>query len=359
MVMQRAGAAPVAICVLVVSKDFRMGMPAASLFIEVDVTQEVQARVEEFLPLWDEVRGALVAGESPEPELKLVCGKCEYFPDCTGSGVRDHIFDFPRLHRTKFVKLRELNVESIHDVPSEFALTDQQKIVRDSVISGDTYVGPQLKEELAGILWPAAYLDFETVTTAIPLYGEVAPYEQVVTQYSIHMCDRPGHVVSHTEYLADPERDCREEVASRLLEALAGEGSVLVYSGFEATIIKGLARRFSSVAEDLLSLVGKVVDLEKIISRNFYHPEFRGRTSIKRTLPVLVKDLSYDDLRIKDGDTAMAIFADMARGNLLGSAAEEMRSALLEYCARDTLAMVRLHERLDEAARPDPTPVPI
>ena len=90
-----------------------------------------------------------------------------------------------------------------------------------------------------------------------------------------------------------------------------------MYSGFEATVIKQLARRFPNLSDDLTALVDRIVDLEKIISRSFYHPEFHGRTSIKTTLPVLVKDLSYDDLRIKDGDTAMAIFADMAKSNLV------------------------------------------
>ena len=62
-------------------------------------------------------------------------------------------------------------------------------------------------------------------------------------------------------------------------------------------------------------------------------------------LPALVH-LSYDGLAIADGDTAVAKYARMARGEITGEAAEEVRQALLEYCKRDTLAMVRLHERL-------------
>ncbi len=47
-----------------------------------------------------------------------------------------------------------------------------------------------------------------------------------------------------------------------------------------------------------------------------------------------------------DGDTAIARFARMARGEIAGEAIKDARDALLAYCKLDTLAMVRLHEAL-------------
>jgi hypothetical protein len=43
-------------------------------------------------------------------------------------------------------------------------------------------------------------------------------------------------------------------------------------------------------------------------------------------------------------------FARMARGEIVGPEVETTRRQLLRYCERDTLAMVRLHERLIELA---------
>ena len=78
----------------------------------------------------------------------------------------------------------------------------------------------------------------------------------------------------------------------------------------------------------------------------YYPPDFQGSFSIKRTLPVLVPDMSYEGLEIADGDTAMANFARMAQGVVDPPQEPAVREAMLAYCRQDTLAMVRLHERL-------------
>ena len=89
-----------------------------------------------------------------------------------------------------------------------------------------------------------------------------------------------------------------------------------------------------------------MVDLESTIRKNYYHPEFHGSTSIKKTLPVLVPDMSYDDLEIADGDSAMVSFAYLALGKYKDREAETIKRNLLEYCKRDSFAMVRLHQQL-------------
>ena len=91
-----------------------------------------------------------------------------------------------------------------------------------------------------------------------------------------------------------------------------------------------------------------MVDLGAIIRQNFYHPGFHGSTSIKVTLPTLVPEMSYDDLKVADGDSASAAFAYLALGRY--EAEEEIEAVkrnLLDYCARDSMAMVKLHERLN------------
>ncbi len=182
--------------------------------------------------------------------------------------------------------------------------------------------------------------------TAIPLYHDLAPYAQLPTQYSIHKCSEPGHVTAHSEYLADPSRDCRLELAERLIFDLKGAGSIIVYTSFEKTIINGLARLYPDLAADLNLLNGRLVDLEAIIRKNFSHPGFHGRTSIKRTLPVLVPEMTYENMDIGDGFTAMSVFALMALGKYEDNEVETLKKHLLEYCKLDTLAMVKLHERL-------------
>ena len=59
----------------------------------------------------------------------------------------------------------------------------------------------RLKKELGQLAYPLYFLDFETVTTAIPLYEDIAPYTQIPTQYSLHVCGKAGQVVRNYDYL--------------------------------------------------------------------------------------------------------------------------------------------------------------
>jgi hypothetical protein len=86
------------------------------------------------------------------------------------------------------------------------------------------------------------------------------------------------------------------------------------------------------------------------LSRNVYHPDFRGSFSIKSVLPALVPNLSYSGLEVKNGDVAVTRFARMARGEISGEAVAVTRQQLLDYCKLDTFAMVALHEVLHQFA---------
>jgi len=59
--------------------------------------------------------------------------------------------------------------------------------------------------------------------------------------------------------------------------------------------------------------------------------------------------MSYDELEIAEGDSAMAAFAYLALGRYKKAReAESTKRNLLEYCKQDTLSMVRLHQQLVE-----------
>ena len=155
-------------------------------------------------------------------------------------------------------------------------------------------------------------------------------------------------MVSHRDYLAKHDRDCRRELAERLLEDLGNTGSVVVYSSFEKTVLMALANRFGDLAGPIEAVLTRLFDLEKVFRDAYYHPAFRGRTSIKATLPALVPELTYDGLHIGDGDTAMARFATMARGECGEDEVRRICDELRRYCGQDTFGMVRLHEVLAE-----------
>jgi len=349
MVAKRAGCNISTISLLLISKDYRLGMNDNDLFIEINHTDDVQYRVEMFNEVYDKVRDITKAPSMPEPDLKRDCKHCSLFDECCGKGIEHHILEIPRLHHTKFKLLKEEGILHVEDIPEEFPLTPNQARVRDAVLTKKPYVGDNLRDDLDSIVWPSFYLDFETAQTAIPLYPGIAPHTQLPTQYSIHKLSGIGNIVGHREYLADPSKDCRKELALNLIKDLENKGSIIAYSPFEKTTINKLKQLYPELANKLGSLVERIVDLEAVIRSNFYHPDFHGSTSIKVTLPVMIPEMSYDDLEIADGGSAIAVFAYLALGKYAeGVEAETVKRNLFDYCKRDTLAMVKLHERLYE-----------
>jgi len=351
MVLRRAGLSIGEATLVLMSRDFRLGMATRDLFVDIDHTLEVLDRAAAFEKLWDHVADITASDVKPEPIPRFECKKCPSFGKCVSRGVTNPIFDLPRLSKKKFDGLRELGVLRIEDIPNSFELTGNQTRVLEGVRSGEPNVFGDLRSELAAVSWPAYYLDFETMSTALPLYPDVGPYERIPVIFSVHVCSEPGYVIGQHQFIADPGRDSRRELAESLIVALGETGSIVAYSGFEKTIIGSLAARFPDLSDALSACVERLYDLEKAIKRSVYHPGFHGRTSIKATLPALVPEMSYEGLRYQDGSDAMAAFAYLAMGRYTDpEESESVKCDLVKYCGQDSMAMVRLHERLVKLA---------
>ena len=324
-------------------------MSDEKLFVENDITNEVLERVIDFEESYNSIAKILSQKEKPVSELKWECKNCDIFSECCGRNIENHIFDLPRISHTKFCQLTDVGVIRIEDIPEDFELTVGQDIVWKAVVSGEPVIDSDgLKKALDSIVYPCYYLDFETVQTAIPLYKDIAPYEQIPTQYSLHICSKAGGVVEHREYLADADRDCRRELAERLIRDCGSKGSIVVYSNFEKTVINGLVDTFPDLKKELGQIVRRLVDLYIIIRENYYDAGFGGSYSIKKVLPVLVPGMGYDNMEIDNGLDASAEFAFMSRGRYSREEVVRIREQLKIYCGLDTMAMVRLVERLRE-----------
>jgi len=339
---------PISSCsLLMINKDFRLGMLADKLFVEVDHTTQVSVRAAEFEELSIEIADALSKTEEPICLLQWGCKGCDCFSACVGEGIHNHIFDLPRLSHTRFCQLWDLDIESIEGIPNNFKLTLLQKRVREAVTTGVRYIDRDgLHNALSSIRCSSYWLDFETVQTCLPLFQGVAPYEQLVTQYSLHVCNAAGEVLEHREYLADARRDCRRDLAETLLQDCGRQGSIVVYTSFEKTIIRALAQLFPDLEGGLEGLVGRLFDLCDVIRKHLYHQEFHGSFSIKKVLPVIVPYMNYAQMAVDNGMDASALFAFLAKGRYRGREAQKVRRNLREYCGLDTLAMVAIVQEL-------------
>jgi CRISPR/Cas system-associated exonuclease Cas4 (RecB family) len=347
MVCKQAGL-PLASCsLLLLNKDYRYGMPFTSLFQDFDCTEEVLERSEQFWQEYDPVIKKVFSKKKLSPEYKFECKNCEYIDECFRNNPDYHIFDLPRLSHTTFCQLRDMAINNIEDIPADLELTASQEKVREAVSSKTEYIDKAgLKKEFGQLIYPLYFLDFETVTTAIPLYEDIGPHTQIPTQYSLHVYQGKGKLVHH-EYLANHKKDGRRTLAQKLIGHCAGKGSVFCYTPFEKTVIRGLILLFPDLATELQGLVDRLVDLCAIIKRNYYHRDFHGSYSIKDVLPVMVPDLNYDNMEIGNGSEAVAQFAMLVMGRYDKNEEKVVRTNLKSYCKLDTLAMVRIWERLE------------
>jgi predicted RecB family nuclease len=351
MVFRRFGVPIAKASLLLLSREYRHGDHAESLFQQLDMTAEALPRAAELNASANSISRVLFHHEPPDPKLGPACCECaEFGTECLGARLEHTVLEIPGLHYKKLQQLAAAGIVDVAALPPDLKLNDRQQRAVKSVLSGQICIEDGLEAALGAIEWPCYYLDFETVATVLPLYSGHGCHQQVLTQFSIHQRDRIGSGLHHAEYLADATRDCQRELAEELIKALGQHGSVLVYSAFEQTRIKALQSRFPDLSAPLQAILDRLVDLHPIIADHVYHPDFHGSFSIKKVLPALVPDLSYDDLEIRNGDAAITRFARMARGEIVGPEVETTWRQLLRYCERDTLAMVRLHERLIELA---------
>jgi len=150
----------------------------------------------------------------------------------------------------------------------------------------------------------------------------------------------------HEAYPCPDTRDPRDDLAVALLRSVGQTGSICTYAGYERSVILGLADALPHLRKDLLRLCARLWDLHPIIKAHYYHPAFAGSYSIKAVLPAVAPHLAYDDLEIQEGTMASVQFHRMAFGDIDSADKAKIRTSLLRYCARDTLAIVELRRVL-------------
>ena len=320
------------------------------LFSLRDVTDEVREYAAEEMPdelfqMWEGLRQA----DTLDIDTGRHCVRpyiCPFFRHCHRNEPEHPIGELPGLTTRAEERLRASGIGVVANIPSEFpGLSRLQSRVRESVISRQPFIGERLRERLSEFAFPASFLDFEALNSAIPTYVGTRPFQTVPFQWSLHVREADGGL-RHCTFLAEGVEDPREELITTLIEAVPSQGTIVAYSNYERGVLKSLALAFPQWEEPLLDLCDRVVDLHKLVRECYYHPKMRGGFSIKAVLPVLVPDLGYGDLDIGEGRAAAAAFAHSIAADTPEDERVAIRESLLAYCKRDTEAMVRVYEAL-------------
>jgi hypothetical protein len=318
-------------------------------FVRHDVTQDAEFLLSDVAGFLREFEAAL-QGDEPGIEPSPHCRRprsCEFHASCASGKPQDWIDHLPALRSAQFHDLLGRGVQRISEIPDDYPLKDRQVRARAAHLSGRESVDSQLGERLAGHGPPAAYLDFEAMAPAVPLYPGMRPFQPIPFQWSLHRAAEDG-TLSHAEFLAKPGADPRRAFAEALVAELSqGEEPVHVYSAYETGVLAELARSYSDLASRIGAIRARLFDMLPVVRDSIYSVGFRGSFSIKRVVPVLVPGFSYDDLEaIRDGGGAARAITALLQGHLAAAEVEATCSALRAYCARDTLALVELHRAL-------------
>ena len=136
---------------------------------------------------------------------------CEFFERCNPPRPDDHIGYLPRMEASAVEELQQMGVESIRDIPDDFPLNERQRRAATCVQTGEPWYSPDLGKELRSLKYPLCFVDFETLSPAIPRFAGMRPYVHIPYQWSVHVQREPGAKPEHHEFLAvdnsDPRRD--------------------------------------------------------------------------------------------------------------------------------------------------------
>lgn len=318
------------------------------LFTSEDVTELTLARQEALPAIITDLRKAL-QGDEPTIDIGRYCSypySCEFVPYCWQHIPEDSIFSLKGRGIDKFDYYGQ-GIVRLEDLPKD-KLNDAQTFQAIATINKKDSTNPAgVKYFLESLWYPLCHLDFETFDTPIPPFDGTRPYQKIPFQYSLHIQEKEGADPIHYEYLVDPGNDPRRELVEKLLAEIPEDACVLTYNqSFEKGVLKNLAEAFPDLADDINIRIENIRDLMvPFRKRDVYRWQMRGSYSIKAVLPALVPELSYEGLSVSDGLMAMRVYHAMCKTDNPDKLAE-LREGLLEYCRLDTLAMVRILEKL-------------
>ena len=318
----------------------------SNLMREEDVTGKVRERAMTIPAQLREFKAVLDLPDAPDIPIGRHCvpkpqRECPYMGHCWEDIPEASFHTIPRLGWDKKEDLIERRVLNAAD--ADVPLTKNQQRYVNAVRSGKPDIdAAAIRAQMRELEFPLHFLDFETINPAIPRFDGMRPYQQFPFQFSCHILRATDGEAEHCEYLHADSADPRRTLLAALLECVGEAGSVVVHhKQMESGVLNGLFNIADDDEADRLSgMLGRLWDLEAVFTKNYLHPEFLGRTSMKAILPVLAPQMSYDDLEIREGNDASAAWDLTIRGE------KDYSEALRKYCERDTEGMVEIYRHL-------------
>ena len=344
------------------NKDYVRGkdLDIQMLFLKTEMTRLVDEEYPNVPANIARARKVLECHQEPAKPISMACRKpypCAFWQYCSKHIPKPSVFDLYRMSFEKALKYYNNSIVTFEDVQS-CKLTARQQVQVVSHLTGKGTVDKKSIRDFLdqNIRYPLYFLDFETMQDVIPQYEGTKPYQQIPFQYSLHWIEKSGGELKHTAFLAESGKDPRWALAEQLCHDIPLNACITAYNkGFECGRINELAEAFPALRYHLLNIRDNIVDfLDPFRAGYYYLPEMEGSFSIKKVLPALfpnVPQLDYSNLTgsVHNGGEAMTIFPKIK--DMASADQQKARQSLLDYCHLDTLAMVKIWQKLEEIGR--------
>ena len=330
----------------------------------------------------------VILGDANEPTTVFTknCKDCDYFNYCASAMSKPSIFD---LYDIKFGELCEIYNDGIlfGDIPriekklNEISSRNKTKRKEPRKLGlatrnqieyynrpNDVYIDKmQIKNFLDSLKFPLYSLDFETYQAIVPEYEGMITSEMIPFQYSLHIMKVPNGDYSEGSPDLDEKHfidisggDPRRAIAESLVRDIPFGASIIAcHESTERNIIKRLAELFPDLSAHLLSFgyknekgENRYLDPQPLFKKGYYYSsKMKNSFSLKSILPALYPndaDMDYHNLEgsVKNGTQAMT--AILKARTLTGAELEQIKKDLVEYCALDTYAVVKIIKKLYE-----------
>jgi len=315
------------------------------LFAYADMTDAILP-LQEQIPVWIAAAQRDLAGPMPDVAVGAQCKKpyaCEFLAFCQPESSEYPVELLPNSAKLA-QQLRGDGYADLRDVPLDRLKREDHRRIWRATVTAQPELDSAAATKLAALPWPRYFLDFETVGPAVPMWKGTRPYQKVPMQWSCHRQDADGTLTQLPAFLDTGGRDPRRAFAERLVAAVGDAGTIMVSNAtFERGVILELAEMFDDLAPALRGVASRLYDLLLLAREHYYHPAMMGSWSIKRVLPTVAPDLDYGNLAsVRSGDMVEPAYFEMVNGETGSERKLALETALLTYCARDTLGMVKV-----------------
>lgn len=271
---------------------------------------------------------------------------CDAFEFFNSSIPPNPIYNLGNIRKNKIEALLDRDVVAMVDIPDDFPLSTRQQLQVRSLRLGEAIVDKKsIKRILGQLRFPLHFIDYETYASAVPKLDGIKPHQHVPFQVSIHTMNVHGALI-HKEFLADDLVVPKALV--EFIQRSTGRTGTFVswHASFEKSRNTEMMLQIPEQEDFLKYMNDNMFDLEDIFKNYYMDYRFNGSTSIKKVLPVVVPQFSYDHLNIQDGTMALDTWGRMVMDDNFDGDIAQTKKDLLKYCEMDTLAMVEIYKRL-------------